>query len=346
VSACGRRVQHTARPAAHGQNARGSPPIPGPEPSDRLLELVLGPAARGRRLDRALADLLPDESRTVVAGWIRQGRVLVDGAPRAPKAHVEGGERVVIRVPPPDPTHLVPEDIPLRVLHEDDELVVIDKASGLTVHPGAGQRAGTLANALAWHLRDLPELGGSDRPGIVHRLDKETSGVMVVARTEAAQRALSAAFAAREVAKVYVACVHGGPADAEGSIDAAIGRATHHRTKMAVRTSGGREAQTAWTVERRLPRHALLHCRPRTGRTHQIRVHLAYLGHPIVGDKTYGRPGAAGEDLAPRLLLHAWRLAFRHPGTGETVSFEAPLPQDLRTALDALAALEPPRRRR
>ncbi len=333
-------------PDGTAHNAEGGSAIPEPEPPTERVELVLGPEARGQRLDRALADRFPEHSRTVVTAWIRDGRVEVDGEPRAAKTRVEGGEAVVVRIPPPTPSHLEPQELPLDVLHEDETILVIAKPPGLTVHPGAGQRDGTLANALAWHLKDLPELGGSDRPGIVHRLDKETSGVMVVARTEAAQRALSAAFAERTVRKTYLAAVHGLPDDDRGEIDLPIGRAPHHRTKMAIRTESGRPSFTAWEVERRLPRHALLRCLPRTGRTHQIRVHLAYRGFPIVGDPTYGRPGAPGEEHAPRLLLHAWRLAFRHPGTGESVSFEAPLPQDFQTALGALAALPPPRRRR
>jgi len=170
--------------------------------------------------------------------------------------------------------------------------------------------------------------------------------VIVVARTEAAQRTLSAAFAAREVEKTYLACVLGHVEDASGEIDAPIGRAPNHRTKMAVRPDRGRAAFTAWTVERRLPRHTLLRCRPRTGRTHQIRVHLRHLGHPIAGDPIYGNRGAPGEPLVPRLLLHAWRLGFRHPRTQTAVAFEAPLPEDFHHALEALATLTPPRRRR
>jgi 23S rRNA pseudouridine1911/1915/1917 synthase len=309
------------------------------------VRLRLPPEAAGSRLDRALADRFPEHSRTAVALWIREGRVRVDGRVLPGKHRLAGGETVEVDVPPPRPTHLVPEDLPLAVLHEDEALLVLDKPPGLTVHPGAGQRQGTLANALAHHLRDLPALGGEDRPGIVHRLDKQTSGVIVVARTERAQRALSRAFAERTVEKVYLACVHGLPRAERGTIEKRIRRSPVARTKMTVCDAGGREAFTAWAVERRLPRHALLRCMPRTGRTHQIRVHLASIGHPIVGDATYGRRGAPGEALAPRLLLHAWRLAFPHPDTGARVSFEAPLPQDFRTALDALGALEPARRR-
>ena len=209
-------------------------------------------------------------------------------------------------MPPPRPTDLTPQDLPLELLFEDDSILVVHKPTGLTVHPGAGQPDGTLANALAWHMKDLPELGGSDRPGIVHRLDKETSGVMVVARTEAAQRKLSAAFAERKIQKTYLACAHGHIADETGKINQPIGRAPRHRTKMAVNLEKGRPAFTAWRIERRLPRHTLVRCHPRTGRTHQIRVHMLHLGHPIVGDKTYGNHSSRGRErgaahAAPRV---------------------------------------------
>lgn len=306
---------------------------------------MLATEARGLRLDRALADALPEHSRTEITAWIRDGRVRVEGEVRAAKSKVEGGEAVTVVVPPPKPSHLVPQDIPLEIVHEDDAIVLVNKPSGLTVHPGAGQPDGTLANALAWRWRDLPELGGSDRPGIVHRLDKETSGIMVVARTESAQRTLSAAFAERTVRKTYLACTHGLPRDDSGHIDAPIGRMPNHRTKMAVR-EGGRDAQTVWHVVERMPRHALIRCHPRTGRTHQIRVHLKHLGHPILGDGLYGLPGHPGEECTERLMLHAHRLEIPHPTTGERVAFEAPPPAAFETTLAALRTLEPPRRHR
>lgn len=342
---CGYNGTSRTRAApALGGNGAERPPIPGARPDGTRVAFDLAAEAAGQRLDRALADRFPDHSRTVVTAWIREGRVLVDGRALPAKHHVSGGEAVEVWIPPPRPSRLEPEDIPLDLLHRDESLLVLDKPAGLTVHPGAGQRRGTLANALTHHLRDLPELGGADRPGIVHRLDKHTSGVMVVALTEVAQRALSRAFAARKVKKTYLACVHGVVDEESGVIEHPIGRSPVARTKMAVRPDRGRAARTAWETERRLPRHTLLRCHPRTGRTHQIRVHLQSLQHPIVGDGTYGRRNAPGEDLAPRLLLHAWRLAFPHPATGKTVSFEAPVPQDFRAALEALAALEPPRR--
>jgi 23S rRNA pseudouridine1911/1915/1917 synthase len=332
-------------PGTRGERA-GRPAIPDDRQDGGREVLTLDAEAAGQRLDRALALRLPEHSRTAIAAWIKEGRVRVDGRPLAAKTRMEGGETVEIDIPAPEPTHLVPQDIPLDVLHEDEAILIVNKPAGLTVHPGAGQRDGTLANALVHRLRDLPALGGSDRPGIVHRLDKDTSGVMVVARTEPAQRALSAAFAERAVEKTYLACVHGAPDDDTGVIEAAIGRSPTSRTRMMVRRDGGRAALTAWEVERRLPRHTLLRCMPRTGRTHQIRVHLKFRTLPIVGDPLYGHPGGPGDALAPRLMLHAWRLAFSHPITGEQVAFEAPLPEDFETALAALAALAPPRRKR
>lgn len=243
---------------------------------------------------------------------------------------------MVIDVPPPEPSHLIPQDIPLEILFEDEYLIVVNKPSGLTVHPGSGQPDGTLANALVHHFQGLPELIGSDRPGIVHRLDKDTSGVIVVTKTEQAQRRMSAAFAEREIHKTYLACVHGVVAAERGEIDAAIGRSPRNRKLMLVREDG-RRSLTRWSVQRRFPRHTLVECKPVTGRTHQLRVHLKHLGHPIVADPFYGWSGAPGDAETERLLLHAWRIAFAHPHTGEAVSFEAPLPETYTAALERLA---------
>ena len=319
-----------------------SVPIPDPGPQESLIALDLGAEHAGARLDRALADRLPQHSRTTLTRWIREGRVHVDGRPARPRDLVAGSEHVEVRVPPPRGTHLEPQELPLAILFQDEQIVVIDKPPGLTVHPGHGQPDGTLANALVHALRDLPTGTGSDRPGIVHRLDKDTSGVMVVARTDVAQTALARQFAERTVAKTYVAVVHREDIDAEGDIDLPIGRSRTHRTRMAVAEPGeGRAAFTTYEVLRRLPRHAVVACHPATGRTHQIRVHLRAIGHPIVGDPFYGWPGAIGEGAAPRLLLHAWRLELDHPTSGERMTFEAPWPDDLRGAIEALAALRP-----
>ena len=270
----------------------------------------------------------------------------VDGERGIANKRVQGSEQVRVDVPPPQPTTLEPEPIPLSIVYEDEALLVIDKPSGLTVHPGHGRRAGTLANALVHHLRNLPELIGSDRPGIVHRLDKDTSGVMVVAKTETVQHKLSRAFAERTVQKTYLACVHGADVDEQGEITFRIARSKYARTKMTIVEEGGRDALTRYEVVRRLPGHALVRCFPRTGRTHQIRVHLRAIRHPIVGDPLYGWRTGIGDDVVPRLLLHAHRLAFDHPVTGERVEHEAPLPPDFEEALEALAQLPPPRRPR
>jgi 23S rRNA pseudouridine1911/1915/1917 synthase len=316
-----------------------SPPAPGP------VTIVLGPESAGLRLDRAVADRFPLASRTAVAGWIAEGRVLVDGSPLPGKTRLRGGERVVVDVPAPRPTELVPEDRPLSVLFEDAALLVLDKPSGLTVHPGSGRAQGTLANALVARLRDLPTPGGADRPGIVHRLDKDTSGVMVVAKTEPAHRALSRAFASREVRKEYLAAVHGAVAGEAGTIDHPLGRSSAGRTRMAVR-EGGREAVTEWRVEERFPRHTLLRCFPRTGRTHQIRVHLREAGHPIVHDPLYGWRSSPLDAEAGRLMLHAHRLAFAHPTSGAALSFEAPVPAAFAAALALFRSAPPPEPRR
>ena len=318
---------------------------PTPEPSGPR-EIVLPASAAGLRLDKALSERFPEHSRTIVAGWIEAGRVTVDGVPLPGKTKVRGGERVRVDVPPPAATDLVPEDRPLAVLFEDEAVLVLDKPSGLTVHPGSGQKDGTLANALVFHLRNLPTVGGHDRPGIVHRLDKDTSGVMLVAKTEAAHRALSRQFAAREVHKEYLAVVHGTVTGERGRIDLPLGRSSAGRTKMAVRVEGGRPSVTEWKVEERLARHTVVRCFPHTGRTHQIRVHLLSEDHPIVGDPVYGWKSSPGDDLATRLLLHAHRIAFTHPTTGAALTFVAPLPPAFVAALAALRALPPEPRRR
>ena len=307
--------------------------------------LVLLGDAGGLRLDRALADRFPEHSRTVIAGWIEAGLVTVNGRVVPGKTKVEGGERVVVDVPAPRPTTLAAEDRPLAILHEDDALLVVDKPSGLTVHPGSGRKDGTLANALVFHLANLPLSGGADRPGIVHRLDKDTSGVMLVAKTESAHRALSRAFAAREIHKEYLAVVHGRVPAERGRIDLPLGRSSAGRTRMAVRVEGGRSAVTDYAVEERLPLHTVVRSFPVTGRTHQLRVHWRAEEHPIVGDPLYGWKSSPGDDLATRLLLHAHRISLSHPVSGEQVSFEAAVPAEFLATIAALRSLKSPRGR-
>ena len=303
--------------------------------------------AAGERLDRHLAARL-DEPRSQVQRWIRDGRVLLDGKPTKPAAVLSGGEELAVAPPPPRPSGLEPEAGELTVLHQDAALIVLDKPPGLAVHPGAGRPSGTLVHRLLARFPELEGVGGPGRPGIVHRLDKDTSGVLVVARTPAAYRALQRAFAERRVEKRYLAVVYGTPEPGQGEIDAAIGRHPEERKRMTVRPSAAAGARPALTRYRTLAAAAgvaLLEIDLATGRTHQIRVHLKSLRHPIVGDPVYGEsrwkglPGPVQAPLRtfPRPALHAWRLAFEHPDTGHRAAFQAPVPRDLRELWEEVA---------
>jgi 23S rRNA pseudouridine1911/1915/1917 synthase len=304
------------------------------------------------RIDKALAGRLPELSRARIQALIAEGRVSLDGAP-VPDAsgRAQPGE-YRIEIPPPAPAEPAAEDIPLTVLYEDPYLIVLDKPAGMAVHPAPGSESGTLVNALLRHCGDsLSGIGGVARPGVVHRIDKETSGVIVAAKTDAAHQGLSALFAAHDIERVYVALVRGGPRARMGTIDAPIARSTHDRKKMAIARTGGRRAVTHYRVERLFgpeakPLAGRLACRLETGRTHQIRVHLASIGCPCLGDPTYGsgppaepvREAIAAAGLK-RQALHAAVLGFRHPVTGETLRFEAPLPPDMADLERRLAAL-------
>lgn len=302
----------------------------------------------GTRLDRALAALNPGWSRSRARRMVDEGRVSVDGEPaRAASAAVRGGSAIEVLVPPDGPAAAagpLPEEIALDVVHEDDEVLVVNKPAGLAIHPAAGTPRGTLVNALLHHTDRLSRLGGGERPGIVHRLDKDTTGVMVVARTDRAHQALSLAFRRREVRKTYAAVCFGVPAEDELVVDAPIGRHPRDRQRMAV-TAGGRGARTLVEVQERFQGAAFVAASPVTGRTHQIRVHLASAGHALVGDPVYagrqwrnlprGPAHRACRDF-PRQALHAWRLTFRHPADGTERTFEAPLPDDLRLLLELL----------
>jgi 23S rRNA pseudouridine1911/1915/1917 synthase len=307
--------------------------------------LIADEEANGQRLDAWLARRLPALSRARLQALIEEGRVRLDGRPARPSARLRAAQSITVDVPPPAPAQPQPEDIPLAVLYQDAHLLVVDKPAGLVVHPGAGTAGGTLVNALLRHVPDLSGIGGVLRPGIVHRLDRGTSGVLVVAKDDETHRSLVRQFAGRSVEKEYLALVHGVPARASGEIDAAIGRDPVHRKRMSVRAPRGREARTSWRVEQAFDGAALLRVRIHTGRTHQIRVHLSSIGHPVAGDATYGgtrppssRGAAARAALASlaRPALHAARIAFTHPVTGERVTFAAPLPEDLSRALEAL----------
>ena len=314
---------------------------------DEAHELIVGPEETGLRLDAWLARRLPALSRSRLQALIQAGEVRLDSAPARASARVKPGQHALVNVPAAVPAEPLAEDIPLRVVHEDPSLVVIDKPAGLVVHPGAGTPNGTLVNALLARVHDLSGVGGVLRPGIVHRLDRGTSGLLVVAKDDAAHRALARQFAARTVEKEYLALVLGSPARGAGDIDKPIGRDPVRRQRMSVRAPRGREARTSWRVEERFDGAALLRVRIHSGRTHQIRVHLAAIGHPVAGDAVYGgtrtpssRKAAARQALLAlaRPALHSARLAFTHPITGERLAFESPLPEDLQQALQELRA--------
>jgi 23S rRNA pseudouridine1911/1915/1917 synthase len=302
---------------------------------------VVGEADAGERLDQALA-ALAGVSRSQARRWIDEGRVRLAGAPARASARVAAGERLEAEPPEPLPAPLAPEAIPLAVLYEDADLIVIDKPAGLVVHPAPGHASGTLVNALLHHCADLSGVGGVLRPGIVHRLDRGTSGVMVAAKHDAAHRALARQFHDHTIEREYRALVRGLPAADEGRVDRALGRHPRDRKRISTAARGAlREARTAWRVLRRFAasERTWLSIRPETGRTHQIRVHLAAAGLPIAGDPVYGRGARDGSGLA-RPALHAARLGFAHPRSGERLRFEAPLAADLAAILAALEARE------
>lgn len=283
------------------------------------------------RLDLFLAGALPRFSRSRLQQLIKEGSVRLNGQVARTRQPVHGGDRVELQDPAPEKTDNAPEDIPLHILFEDGDLLVLNKPPGLVVHPGAGHREHTLVNALLHHCPNLSGIGGQERPGIVHRLDKDTSGCLVVATNDEAHRSLSAQFAGREVEKVYLAIVSGLLRKKTGTIDAPIARHRVHRQRMTAGSARGRTACTEYRVVREGPQASLVECRIHSGRTHQIRVHLHHLGHPVLGDKLYAPKLAK---LAPRQLLHAWKLGFKHPRTGEWKSFEASWPDDFVEAME------------
>jgi 23S rRNA pseudouridine1911/1915/1917 synthase len=284
----------------------------------------------GKRLDHFLQERLTSHSRARIQAWIKEGRVLVDGGSAKSSHLVRAGERIEVDPALSPPLNAQAEDLPIDILYEDAALIAINKPAGLTVHAGAGVHSGTLVNRLVHHFQALSQAGGNLRPGIVHRLDKETSGVLLVARTDAAHRSLSAQFAARSVEKIYLALVRGVVRADSGRITKPIARDPVRRTRMTSRLSSGtaasgRAALTEYRVLERFAGLTLLRIRLGTGRTHQIRVHMADLGHPVAGDKLYG----GSKTPAPRMFLHAARIGFTSPATGERVTVEAPLPVEL-----------------
>jgi 23S rRNA pseudouridine1911/1915/1917 synthase len=287
------------------------------------------------RLDRQLAAHLPDLSRVAVQRLIKEGRVLVNGQPAKPSYTPAAGDLLRVDLPPETPTTLLAQEIPLSILYEDAHLLVIDKPAGLVVHPGAGHAGGTIVNALLAHRPDVVNADlDPSRPGIVHRLDRDTSGLLLVATSRDVQAALQGQFKSREVEKTYLALLYGQLTPAEAVIEAPLGRHPVHRTRMAIITEGGRHALTRYRVREYLPDSTLVEADLLTGRTHQLRVHFASIGHPVVGDRTYGFRRQAMR--VPRQLLHAWRLVFAHPVTGERMDLTAPVPADLQAVLDTL----------
>ena len=306
-----------------------------------LRVVLVEPDHDGTRLDNFLTALLPEQSRSQLQRLIKDGRVTGPAGGLRPSTQVRAGQTFTIDVPPPEPTSVEPEALPLRIVYEDDDVVVLDKPAGMVVHPAAGHRSGTLVNALLHHVKGLSGIGGQVRPGIVHRLDRGTSGLMVVAKHDAAHQELSRQFSDREVEKEYVALVWG-VVQAGRRIDAAIGRDPKDRQKMSTRARRARSAVTRVTWARHFKGVSLLKVAIATGRTHQIRVHLSAIGHPIVGDPTYGGvhrrvPGDLRAVMRlERPFLHAARLSFTHPTDGRRVDFDSPLPPDLESVVDEI----------
>ncbi len=295
-----------------------------------LIEFLVSENDAKLRLDQFLAERLPEYSRSRLQQLIRSGFVRVNGGASRPRQIVRVGDKIDLIEPPLEKVDIRPEPIPLDVLFEDDDLIVINKPAGMTVHPGAGQREHTLVNALLSHCTTLSGIGGKERPGIVHRLDKETSGCLVVAKNDMAHRKLSEQFATRAVEKIYLALVAGKLRKPAGVIDERIGRHPVHRKRMQVSSLRGRTARTEYRVIRSSDAASLIECRLHSGRTHQIRVHLHHLGHPVLGDKVYAPRFAKNFS---RQMLHAWKLGFRHPRTSQWKTFEASLPDDFETAV-------------
>lgn len=310
--------------------------------------IVVSEKDQGKRLDQFLADTHLNLSRSQAKKWIEGGIIFLNDKSPKPSVHLKMEDKISGTFPQPKSLSLKPEPLPLTILYEDSSLILIDKPSGMVVHPALGNPSGTLVNALLYHCKDLAGINGVLRPGIVHRLDKDTSGVMVVAKDDEAYSQLSRQFKNRIVEKVYVAIAYGSFEQNEGLIDSAIGRHPIERKRMSTKTKKGRPALTRWKVIERLNNITLLEIYPQTGRTHQIRVHLSSVGHPILGDPLYGRKGRPGSMHDPvlkkgvmrmnRQALHAHRLTFDHPRTGKRVQFVSPIPQDMQEVLEYLRA--------
>ena len=309
-----------------------------------ILEFL--PGAEPMRLDLFICRELAGETRATVQRLIEAGNVLVDGKTSRSSLKLKGGERIRVEIPPPLPAEPQPEAIPLEVLYEDSDLIVIDKRAGMVVHPGAGNSSGTLVNALLAHCSDLSGIGGELRPGIVHRLDKDTSGVLVAAKSDRAHHSLSNQFSVHSVKRIYQALVYGSPKEDGGKIEGIIGRHPTERVRLSGKAKSGKHAVTRWRVKERYGRVSLVELRLETGRTHQIRVHLSEAGHPLLGDPLYPDGGRFNNLTDPQLrklitalgrqALHARTLGFIHPATGEFIEFTTELPEDMAALIDYL----------
>jgi 23S rRNA pseudouridine1911/1915/1917 synthase len=318
--------------------------LPAANPSQPALSFIVTPAEIGRRLDVVLAGRIDGVSRTQLARHIGEAAVTVNGKPAAPSQKMRGGEQVTWTPPAVRAVELAAEDIPLQVVFEDESLVVVDKPAGLVVHPAAGHEDGTLVNALLAHCRDLRGVGGELRPGIVHRIDKDTSGLLVIAKDDITMVALAADFKVHRIRRIYQALVVGRPAHASGRIETLYGRDPHDRKKFSIKVRTGKRAVTNWRLLESFAKASHLEAELETGRTHQVRVHLSAMGCPLLGDATYGRPPrdeelrAIGKKLG-RQALHARILGFHHPKTGKWLEFDAAPPEDFMAALAALRQL-------
>ena len=297
------------------------------------------------RLDVFLTSRIPELTRSFIQRLIHDGKASVNGKPRSKGGFsLSAGDRICLELPPPVASEVLPEAIPLDILYEDSYLAVVNKPRGMVVHPAAGNFQGTLVNALLAHCHDLSGINGVIRPGIVHRLDKDTSGVMLAAKTDQAHVSLAEQIKSHSAGRIYIAIVHGGFAQMEGTVTGAIGRHPKDRKKMAVVSQGGKPAVTHFRVLERLHSYTVVSCRLETGRTHQIRVHMAHIGHPVVGDPKYGPP-LTKESLVKKYIngqaLHSAEIHFRHPQSGEQLSFTAPMPNDMKLLLERLRTMGP-----